>query len=90
VPETAAAGGSLDVAGDEPERVEPVGLAVVLVPGPLQAPIAMIEAKASAARRFEPEFVTRNTPLGRARARVALSLRLERSAEAFNKRFVGG
>jgi hypothetical protein len=48
----------------------------------------MIDAKASAERRFEPEIDTKVSPLGRARARGCCSLRNEGSGDAFNERFV--
>jgi hypothetical protein len=69
VPLRGAVDGSVDAgvdgAVDAPDDAE--GLAVAPL---LHAPIAMTDANASAARRFEPELVTgRTSTLVRARAR---------------------
>jgi hypothetical protein len=95
LPARAAAEGSVDPGALAPV-VGAAALGVAFAPGLLQAPIAMIDAKASAARRFEPEIDTKVSPLGRARARVSAalgrgdccSLRDEGSGDAFNEGFV--
>jgi hypothetical protein len=68
-PVSASADGVTDAGAGADAGFDAAPPGEAVAPELLQAPNAITDAKASAARRFEPEIVTRISPLGRARAR---------------------